>query len=442
MKTFGKMLACLFSAILLGTLLMILVYMLPVDNMRSNVKLVMNYLLKEGIRPSWAAFEHKRSPKDLGNANMSEQLSKLRPFTKADNFTDAIMLSKATYEGTDPVHDAMLNPSLQYKLDTEYADPVANLGKIINDEPHEQAQLSIYARDWHGYLVYMKPLLMTIGFSCMRMLNLLLQFLMFTIIITKITGTIGAAYAMAFALSVLVIDPISTVVSFQYAHVYYVVQLIMIIMLYRNKSLRENNRYCFLFMASGILTAYIDFLTYPFASLGLPTVLYLLLNDNMALAKKIKDMVILGLSWSLGYAGMWSGKWLVSWILTGYNTFADAFGAAANRTIANVRGVNLQWLLSHLLASKIVLLTMIFICILIVAVILEMYISVRKNRTSLGEILPLCLASLYPFVWYAVLKNHSIEHHWMTHKLLSVSVFALACMFIKCSGYKNHNRHG
>ena len=442
MKHICRMLTALLGAVLIGTMMMILVYMLPVDRMRNNLKSVIGYLMKEGIRPSWAAFEHKRSPKELSGVNLSERLSKLRPFTKADNFTDAIMFSKAIYEGINPIRDAMLNPSLKYEIGTKLSDPVANLNEILKDENPEQPQTTIYARYWHGYLVYMKPLLMIIGVSGMRMLNLLLQLIMFTLIVIKISQIIGGAYSLAFALSILIIDPISTVVNFQYAHVYYVILSSMIIMLYWNKTLKEKGTYNLLFMFSGVFTAYFDLLTYPFASLGMPAVLYLLINNEMKLAAKIKGLIFSGLSWGLGYAGMWSGKWLVSWLLTGYNTFADAFRAATVRTVSNIRGVSLHWILSNLIANKVFIAAVILILLIMVSVILVVCISVRKKKTSISEVLPLCLVSLYPFVWYAVLKQHSIEHHWMTHKLLCVSVFALSCVFIKCSGRTNTNKNG
>ena len=445
MRTIGKMLVFLLGAILIGTLLLVIVYMLPTDGMRENVKAAMKSLSKEGVRNSWAAFSYTRPPADLStekNIKVSDVGRSAKPYTISDGYTDAIMLSKAIYAAKSPVSNAMMNPSYSVPGKTSAPnDPVARLGEILSHDVDgnnaEKMSVSNYPRYWHGYLVCMKPLLMFAGVSGIRIINLVLQLLMFTLIAVKISEEVGAAYSLAFAASVLVIDPISAAVCFQYSHVYYVILATMAVMLCLNGRLQENGGYCVLFMFSGILTAYMDLLTYPFASLGMPMVLYLILKDNVKLGKKILDMIALGLSWLLGYAGMWAGKWLMSWLITGYNAFGDAMGAVSNRVLGEIHGI----MLLRLSSTKIFWLAIIILFLVITAVFVLVSLSVRKGRASTAEVLPLCLVSLYPFVWYSVVMNHSVIHYFFTHKLLAVSVFSLSCVLIKCSGYKGSRCH-
>ena len=37
-----------------------------------------------------------------------------------------------------------------------------------------------------------------------------------------------------------------------------------------------------------------------------------------------------------------------------------------------------------------------------------------------------------PFVWYAVMLNHSFVHHWFTYRGLAASVFAVVGIGVMC----------
>ena len=50
-----------------------------------------------------------------------------------------------------------------------------------------------------------------------------------------------------------------------------------------------------------------------------------------------------------------------------------------------------------------------------------------RLRLSASTLVPLVLCALYPVVWYAVLRNHSMIHAYMTHRALAVTVMALGC---------------
>ena len=431
MSLLKKMLALLLVSIAVGTLLLIAVYALPIEGMKAHVKSSIDALMKEGVRNSWAAFNYTRPSRQMSdNISFKDLIKSARPYAIADGFTDGIMLNNAIYKGTNPVHDAMNIPSLSFEAgENELGDPVLNLSKALDDSTQGEASIRTYARYWHGYLVYLKPLLMFMSVSGIRVLNLVLQFMMFALIIAKISAAAGTAYSLAFTLAVLVIDPISAAVCLQYSDVYYLVLLMFLIMLSHNDNLMKNSRYYLLFMFVGILTSYLDFLTYPSTVLGMSTVLYLLLNNDLTLWRKITDMMKLGLSWCLGYAGMWSSKWVLSWLITGNNTVLDALSSAIYRTSGGIYGLTLSWswLFGHL-SSAIYALAVIAAVIMIIVLL-----YVKKKRTSFGEVIPLLLTSLYPFVWYAAVKQHSVIHYFFTHKNLAVTVFALACMFIKCS---------
>ena len=55
-----------------------------------------------------------------------------------------------------------------------------------------------------------------------------------------------------------------------------------------------------------------------------------------------------------------------------------------------------------------------------------------------ASLLSLAIAFAVPFVWYFLLRNHSLVHCWMTYRNLSAAVFALSgglCFGLKGNGF-------
>ena len=55
-----------------------------------------------------------------------------------------------------------------------------------------------------------------------------------------------------------------------------------------------------------------------------------------------------------------------------------------------------------------------------------------------SSLLSLAVAFAVPFVWYFLLRNHSMVHCWMTYRNLSAAVFALSgglCFGLKGNGF-------
>lgn len=459
MRTIGKMLLWLVASIIVGAGLLILVYALPVQPMREHISSSINIILQEGNAYSWAGMDLEDRHASAANApsvyaysTAKEKIARLRMFSNLGRFTEAIMLNTAVYSSDKPgtlIHDAMLSQNVVYRDSDggeEYHDNAEHLSRVIKSKTNEGGTISAYARYWHGYLVYLKPLLWITTIPVIKILNFVIQFFLLIVVILKISDKIGKAYAFAFALAMLVIDPIATAMSFDFANVYYVILIMSAVMLYHNDELKKNDGYCIFFEMGGICTAYFDFLTYPFASLGIPTILYLLMNNDMKLSEKISGMIKTGLSWVFGYGGVWAGKWILASLITGKDVIDDALKTVAFRINGSgPSGLKFTWYekfhvyFSYLSGFKAFWIAMIIMCILLVLIVLYMCMSVRKGKTTAAEIIPLCLAFLYTFVWYAVVQNHTIIHFKsVANKLLCVSVFAAACIAVKCSGYKRN----
>ena len=126
----------LLAAILAGVVLLTAVYALPTARMRHNVSISLPYILSEGDRYQWAPYHNG---------------------TELDGFTDAIMLGNAIYAGSGaPLHDALVNPRMEFTPGDSV--PVDSLSRYAQGA--EDGRQVTYARYWHGYLVFLKPLLL------------------------------------------------------------------------------------------------------------------------------------------------------------------------------------------------------------------------------------------------------------------------------------------
>lgn len=449
MRTIRNMLFLLLSSAVLGTVLMIMVYALPVRGMRENVSSSIDIMIQQGNYYSWAGFSVPFSHATYSGApSMKEKFARWKPFSILDYTTDMCRLNTAVYSSNKKntlIYDAMMNHNVRYETSGVSMDKAEVLSRVLTNETNEGGYVASYARYWHGYLIYLKPLLMFLSVPVIRMINFALQLLLMTMIVMKMFSKIGKTYAFAFVLAVLVIDPVAAALCFSYSDVYYIMLATMIVMLNCNDVLKKGGGYCILFAACGILTAYFDLLSYPFVSLGIPTVLYLIMNDSDKLSEKISAMIKTGLSWGFGYSGMWVGKWVISSLITGNNVIQNAMNAASYRINGSWQGAKVTWyeklqkVFSYLSTLHTFWVIAIILCIVAALIVLYLYMSISKGKTTVAEIIPLCFAFLYPFVWYAVLQNHSIIHFSLfTHKLLSISVFAASCILIKCSGYKRN----
>ena len=160
------------------------------------------------------------------------------------------------------------------------------------------------------------------------------------------------------------------------------------------------------------------------------------LNRRELLKEKLraifKMMTSLLISWGVGYGGMWSGKWIVSQILTGYETFANAIHQVAVYSRVENDLANAGWQITSLgaIQRNIAVLGHGTIKIFLFAAIIFMlyiFISRRKFLTR-RKILPYLFPAALPFVWYATLSGHSHIHAFFTYRSLAATVFALFCM--------------
>lgn len=423
--SFLKYVGILCICIIVGVLLLLGVYMLPVKGMKANVARSSEIFNYEGIYP---------------------QIVSGYKYMQLDNYTDSIMLGAAIYDGPEGTIDKAVN---NYHPDCEQLSPELALTNYANEvSAYEYFQIS-YGRYWHGYLVPLKLLLLFFDYADIRVLNFFVQSLLLFVIIRQLYRIRMEQYVPAFLMMIFVLNPLTAALSLQFSSVYYIVLFSTIWFLYLVEYRKTaENTINHLFFAVGILTAYFDFLTYPLVPFGILIVLYLILSGENIKIASIKPLLQKGFLWGAGYGGMWSGKWLAGSILTKHNLFADALNQVFLRTSAGFYdgsdgysrldalwgniGVLLKWpfLIAFLSVGGVLL-----ICLL------------RKHaihiiRQNAAIIFSLAATALLPVFWILITAGHAYGHYWFTYKEFAVSCFALVSLGIYLINPDRDEKHG
>ena len=409
-KTLAVGIIIVLISVIVGGILMIGTYHLPTKLMFNNVKKSIPLYTKEDLYPNWAGRKDS---------------------ARLDNFTDAIMLSKAIYPTSkSKMKDAMLNPSYNYKN----RNPVQSL----IDQLKETKNFTIghYPRYWHGYLVVLKPLTMIFDIANIRLLNMLLQMIIVAYLTSVLGSTYGKGYGLSLFLSYLLLNPVSLSMSFQYSSMFYVTSLISIFLLKKIKLCMTDQNVLYLFLMSGILTAFFDLLTYPLASLGIPLVIFLIaLNHEHKLKElnfAVKNTIFPTIFWGFGYAGMYIGKWLLAWQMTGYNVVVNALSQLTYRMShhTNVHeGNKIFGPIKTILNNFQVVFHEPIVIVLGIALLVSLWklykiTSSTKIHNYCILQYSLSIVMLYPLFWYSVFCNHTFLHSVFTYRALSVFTFA------------------
>lgn len=373
------------------------VYMIPrTETMKENLAESLQTVLSEGL--------YKRACVDMMLFDL-------------DNPTNEIMLSKAAYYDKDnPLQSALMNYG-------------ASSDEILSKN-YISLKNDMYGRYWHGYLLFLKSALMIMDYNQIRIFSYLLMAVMITGICLLICRKINMKITIAFLISLFAVEFYIVPLSLQLSTMFYIsLSAVFFLLLYNDWINKNNLLVCFFFIIGG-LTSFFDFLTTPMLSLGLPLLIYVLLN------KKEKDWIFViktTFYWGIGYVSIWTTKWALVSILTDYNMVTDAFSQALLRIgIGSDNIINLEPEQGNVLFERIIHTftdlssNPIFMLMLFLMVILcIVFYLLPKQQKPFRNNIAYVLIAIIPIIWYLVLGNHTGIHWRFTHRSLAVTIFAV-----------------
>lgn len=383
----------LLLAIILGTLLLVLVFIIPTDSIDNHVKESAYTLAHEGSYPS--VFD--------------SSLSNL------DNFTDSLMLLEATNKNDKPLLVKALGV---YRIDykDESIGPYNTLIKHYIDNEEAEIQTS-YERYWHGYLITLKPLLLIFNYSQIRILNLILESLLTMFVLFFMYKQGLKVYIIPYLISYLLLNPYVISLSLQYSTIFYIFTISSLTILVLNNDFLIKYNYLII-LNIGIITAYFDYLTYPIVSLGIPLLIYLVKVKDYKLINILK----LILYWAIGYFVMWGSKWIIADIFTNENVLKGTINQILIRSNNSIDGKT--YTLFDCLYSNYIKFIATPVKYVLFVYILIYIILVFKNKIKVNTniLLIFILITLLPVIWYSFTINHSLSNDYLfTNKTALIS---------------------
>ena len=406
------------------------VYLLPTARMKVHV-----------LKSSGIQVQEKTYPNPLWG-----------PGGQLDGSTDSLMLREAIYDGPESIiFKAMSVPRKEFEGEEIRRDgsslhlfPSPEKELIADAKNLPSLSVTTYSRYWHGYLVLLKPLLCVLNYGQIRLLNMILQIFLFSLLFYLLVLQ-QRRYVPSFILAFCFLTPVIFPMSLQFSTVYYIMLGEMILLLKNGMSLAHPKIHAF-FFCGGIATSFFELLTYPLVSLGIPLTLSLNLTpkNKVAEGNPVQKIIECCVSWGFGYGAFWLCKWLTASAFLEENVFSNAFHTAIYRssTVTAAREGGLAFSVMDVLAKNIKAFGATYYFFFFAAILLVIYklYQVAKSGEKIANRVDLALGTAYffvfslPFLWYFVFSNHSYVHFWFTSRALAVSVFALFSCFTRMIG--------
>lgn len=390
-----------FALLILFTGLIIGVHTIPQSAIKENVITSTHTLQEEGLYKKFFNFK----------------------LFQMDNFTDAYMLNLAiSADSKHPVEAGMMNYDYKSKnfMNLAYDTEKVAQGKTDNLDK------SSYGRYWQGYQVILRPLLTIFTYPQIRVLNYIIFTLLIISIVWLLAQRISTGTAVLFGSSLLLINFPIVPYSMQFSTCFYIAFISMILLMKCPTLTKSNaNILCSFFIIGGI-TSYLDFLTTPQLTLGLPLIVYMLTKRPK---NAWRTVIAICIAWALGYGLLWASKWMMGYLLTGNNILADAMQSAELRTSNQYKGMEmtipniLNFIWVNIEAKG--LLPLFCASIIGVLLCLGIYLKMLKSKQAFKEYSWLLLIAMIVPVWFLVLRNHSIQHGWFTWRAGLLSLFSL-----------------
>ncbi len=345
-----------------------------------------------------------------------------------DNWTDCIMLQEAAYPGEEDVFDKAVNARYER---VRGLNPCESFVEIHSGSPEEVYAFE-YARYWHGYLLFLRPLLAKLNYAQIRTVNQCIQFALLLAVLYLLAGRCRRCLA-PFLVMVLFLAPTAIGNSLQFSGVYYIALLASLYLLADPRGGLDRGNVWRLFLLSGIATAYFDYLTAPTLSLTIPLCLLCArLSGTGTWKENLRLLLRCALLWLVGYAGMWAGKWLISLIFDG-RAFLDGLlyqirlrSSSTDFTkekISRLSVLGENWR-QLFIDGYLVYLTA---ACAVLAVILTLRRRRELSGRSAADALLFLIPFLIPSLWILFLSNHASVHYWFTYRTLAPCVFSLLC---------------
>ena len=424
-KTIVKYILTFLITMLILIALLFLSSLIPSKYLQENIKASSEILIGEGERIVIDA--------PLGKASLFY-------------FTDALMINTAySIDSNHPYKSMMLDrknyipgqtlneheeiekhvgTSPNYVDKNENTFQVAELYGLMHDDKIVDSYE--YSRYWHGYLIFLRPLLAIMDLGGIRLLLLLLTVVLCISLLFLIIKKLNLVTAIIYIVSFVMLNIFIICNSMNEITTFLITLIAMMVILLKNGKFKNPAT---VFLCIGICTSFFDLLTTPLVTLGFTLPLYVLQNLKDNNKKLYIDCIKICVAWAVGYGLCWALKWIITDITLNKHILKDAINQILYRTgdsqaidYAKVIILNINQM-----GSKAIIVTIILLAIYaIIGLVRELYLEkskfVKPTKIEFLKVLIFIIIAIFPFAWYFLIKNHSYIHCFFTNRILFMTI--------------------
>lgn len=360
------------------------------------------------------------------------------------NFTDALMVNTAySIDSQKPLFSAMTAkrnyiPGVTTKTykDTkpkgmesdgesaEYQESTFQTEELAKTVRGEDIPAIEYGRYWHGYLVFLRPLLMLFSYNTIRVLSAVAFTILTLILCYLLYKKVNIFAALVFAISLISVDVFIASISLNAITPFFIAVIVSIILVWKFEKVKDNYE---IFLISGSTTAFLDLLTTPLVTIGIPITIYFLMLQKRE-QYKFKDIAVRYLkvctAWGIGYAGTMVAKWVIIDLL--YNR--EVVITSIQEFTYRVGSVPISYVFAYNYAYF--EMTGVMTAILPMAIITMIIAKIKFKEKNVVNILPYIVTAFMPIVWFMLLKNHSYIHSFFTYRNIVITIFNIEIIVI------------
>jgi len=310
---------------------------------------------------------------------------------------------------------------------------------VLNKAPGKLVQ---YLRYWHGPAAILRFLHLFLNIRQVYILLSGLMTLLIVVLLIILFRNHLLPEAVVFLISLFMVSIWIVPLCLEYVWMFLVMVVAAIAGV--KMSLKGRYQYCgIMFLLTGIIAAYLDFLTTETITLLIPLLLILRIRRRQKTTTKSDWIITLKscFAWLIGYVGMWIMKWVIASIVLKQNVMPyvthhidERIGGDVGLTLpeylwqAVSRNVSRLFVFDYGLAGAIML--VVLIILFVVIPVWKNWVSV-KTQINKSRVMLFVSLGLVPYVRYLVLHNHSYGHYCFTYRAQAASVMALCFVILE-----------
>lgn len=419
MKKVTKYLATFIVLIILFILLLTLASVFPSSWIEKNVRKSSETLVEEGNMKIYFSISHCH-------------------FMMFDNYSDALMINTAySIDNNKPFESAFLArknyiPGVTKKVIQDFVgDLASNSNKYdeldqvdeLKDTAYGEAPESYeYGRYWHGYLIFLRPLLILFDYWQIRILLTWVLALLSIWFLTKFEEQFGRLLCFVMLVALFEIDYYYIGLSLLNSPTILIMIIFAIYLLYNFEKIKD---FCFSFFVMGCMVGFFCLLDFPLITYEMGIILYLLYiaqkrNYEPNVKKDILDIIKLGFFWVLGYFITWFTKWVLTDLIFNRGMIQTCIQQILFRTGGMVdEKIKVTPVLSLLLNLLFMAIPLLINFVVGLALVCS---NTKKSSKKHDNVKPFLVVGVMPIMWLFIFKNHSFQHAFFVCKILFSTV--------------------